>query len=210
MEISSSPLDSCFDSACFFSLLLSVRGGCLYCCRTLPEAKTPLPFRARDLTDSVDPHERRLDSIDCRLARPRKSLEFTWGSSNCIQTYQLRRVPSDSTLLCQREANSGGLLPRPSPECTGPAALRHPAADYIFMFPEGRPYSRFDAPRGAVPISSEHSSQHLTAHVQQFPKVPSAWVKHTSQNHGFALCSRHIRARVWADFNSLHHVHTSW
>ena len=106
--------------------------------------------RARDLTDSVDSDERWLDSIDCRLARPRKSLEFTWGSSNCIQTYQLRRVPSDSTLLCQREANSGGLLRRPSPECTGPAPLRggHPAADYIFMFPEGRASSRFDAPHG--------------------------------------------------------------
>ena len=30
---------------------------------------------------------------------------------------------------------------------TGPPA-GHPAADYIFMFPEGRPYSRFDAPHG--------------------------------------------------------------
>ncbi len=176
MKISSSPLDSCLDSACFFSLLLSVRGGCLYCCRTLPEAKTPLPFRARarDLTDSVDSDERWLDSIDCRLARPRKSLEFAWGSSNCIQTYQLRRVPSDSTLLCQREANSGGLLRRPSPECTGPAPLRGTLLQTIIScFLRGAPTPVFAL--SMVERGGRRRGGHISATTASWGKLLMSW-----------------------------------
>ena len=130
--------------------------------------------RARDLTDSGDSDERRLDSIDCRLARPRKSLEFTWGSSNCIQTYQLRRVPSDSTLLCQREANSGGLLRRPSPECTGPAPLRGTLLQTIFScFLRGAPTPVLTLPM--VGRGGRRRGGHISATTASWGKLLVSW-----------------------------------